>query len=342
MVGREGSREGAPVEGLEHGRLDLEEVVGVQVGADRGDDPGPLAEEAPDGLVGDQVQLAHALAELDVLQAVVLVRRRPERLGEHLEVLHAEGELAPAGAEGEAVDPQQVAEVERREPLKGLLPHEVAARVELDSPGAVLQVQERRSAHVPSGDQAAGDAVGLVALLAVSQAFVTVAHAGDRLDADKRVRELAALGLAQASRLLAPDRDQLGETALARVLPRRRGILARVRLHPRGMLARVLPRRRGMLARVRLHSCGMLAPRVAHGANSRRARIAWRPPNGETGSSRAAAVCRGGAGNPSHISRTSAEAHVDLRDLELPGRAARDLDGDEIVALVSEQGASDR
>ena len=62
----------------------------VEVGAHRGDDPGAVDEQPAGLLVGDQVELAPAVAGLDVAEPVVLVRRRAQRLGEDLEAVDAQ------------------------------------------------------------------------------------------------------------------------------------------------------------------------------------------------------------------------------------------------------------
>ena len=54
-------------------------------GAHRRDDPRAVDEQPPRVLARDQIELAVAIARLDVGEAVVLVGRRAQRLGEHLE-----------------------------------------------------------------------------------------------------------------------------------------------------------------------------------------------------------------------------------------------------------------
>jgi hypothetical protein len=82
------------VNGRASARLDLDEALAVEVGADRADDAGPRDEDRARLLVGDQVELAVAKARLDVLQAVELVGRRAQALGQQLEALHAQRQLA--------------------------------------------------------------------------------------------------------------------------------------------------------------------------------------------------------------------------------------------------------
>ncbi len=82
MVGGERPGRRAAVERLEHRRLDLDEPRVVEEPPHRGDDPRAGDEQLAGLVAGDQVELAVAEAGLDVGQAVVLLRRRPQRLGQ--------------------------------------------------------------------------------------------------------------------------------------------------------------------------------------------------------------------------------------------------------------------
>ena len=88
----------AALDAPQHRAFDFPEAAIVQVAADGADDPAPDLEDAARALVGHQVDVALAVAHLDVDQALVLVRRRPQRLAEHLEILERDRELALVGA----------------------------------------------------------------------------------------------------------------------------------------------------------------------------------------------------------------------------------------------------
>ena len=122
MVRRERPRQRAAVERLQDRRLDLDEALPVEVGADRGDDPRAVDEQLAGVLACDQVELAAAIAGLDVAQPVVLVGRRAQRLGEDLKAIDAQRQLAAAAAQRRAVDADQIAEVERAQPREGSSP----------------------------------------------------------------------------------------------------------------------------------------------------------------------------------------------------------------------------
>jgi hypothetical protein len=78
VVRRERARHRAAVQRLQHGGLDLDEPVLVEVPAHGGDDPRPCLEELAGLGVGHEVELALAEARLDVAQPVVLVGRRAQ------------------------------------------------------------------------------------------------------------------------------------------------------------------------------------------------------------------------------------------------------------------------
>ena len=180
-------------------------------------------EEAPDGrdharardeqlarvLVGDQIELAVAKAGLDIGQAVVLLRRRAQRLGEQLKRGHPQRQLAAPRAERRAIDADQVAEIEREQALHPLGPELVDARLELDPAGAVDEVEERHLALAAAGGEATGDAMRDVGLVARAQALVSGADRRDRLDAVVLVRERLDAGRPQRVELLPPRREDV-------------------------------------------------------------------------------------------------------------------------------------
>ena len=82
--------------------------------------------------VDDEVDVAPPVARLDVLEAVPLLGQRPQRLGEELELLHGDGQLAGARPEQVARDADEVADVEVGEGGERVA-ERVGPRVELDA-----------------------------------------------------------------------------------------------------------------------------------------------------------------------------------------------------------------
>lgn len=94
---------------------------------------------------GEHVDVALPVAHLDVLEAVELVREGKEGLGEELDVLDDDGELALLRALDGARRPDDVADVEGRlHHLEGVVAHAGLVAVQLDRAGVVL--------HWPEGD----------------------------------------------------------------------------------------------------------------------------------------------------------------------------------------------
>ena len=136
--------------------------------------------------IDDQVEVALAVADLGVGEgverlAVLLLDdgQRTDRLREHGEALAVYRQLAAVGAEGEAFDADEVADVEqfledrvveRRIPFGADV---VAADVDLDAARVVLQFEERGAAHDAARHDAAGDAHLLKVL------FLVVVLVGD-------------------------------------------------------------------------------------------------------------------------------------------------------------------
>ena len=96
VVGRERPRQRAAVERLEDRRLDLEEAALVEPAADGATTLRAQDEQLARLLVGDQVELAVAVAGLDVLEPVELLGRRAQRLGEQRPAGGPQGQLAAA------------------------------------------------------------------------------------------------------------------------------------------------------------------------------------------------------------------------------------------------------
>ena len=142
-VGDERLREGAAVARLQHRRLDLDEAVRVEVAPDRGDDAAAGEEVGARLLVHQQVEVALAVALLDVGEAVEGVRQRRAVLRQQLELDHLQRRLAAARLGGVAGDADDVAEVDVD-----------LAGEQLDPPAAVDEVEEGDLPHLAPREHA--------------------------------------------------------------------------------------------------------------------------------------------------------------------------------------------
>ena len=118
---------------------------------------GALDEDFAAVEIGEQVDVALAIAQFDVGQAVELLRQREHGLGEEGQALDVHGELAGAGAEQVAGDADVVAEVEQLVEREALFADGVEADVDLQALAALLQGGEARLALRADGHDAAGD-----------------------------------------------------------------------------------------------------------------------------------------------------------------------------------------
>ena len=83
VVGDEGLGRGAAGDRVQHRRLDFEIAARDEMAAHRGDDPAAPAQGLAAFLVHDQVEIALAVAQLDIGEAVKFLGQRQQRLGQH-------------------------------------------------------------------------------------------------------------------------------------------------------------------------------------------------------------------------------------------------------------------
>src|SRR4051794_4825624 len=215
VVRREGPRDAAAVDRLEHGRLDLDEAARVEERAYRRDHLRARHEELARLLVGDQVELAVAEARLDIREPVVLLGRRAQRLGQQRVALELERQLAAAAPEDGAVGAEEVAEIEGDQALQRRLPQHVDAPVQLQPARAVDEVEDPRPPLPAPRREAARHAHAVARLLARGQRLIRRLDVGDRTHAGEGVRERLDALLAQRLELAPPDREQLRRLLLA-------------------------------------------------------------------------------------------------------------------------------
>ena len=142
--------------GHEHGRVHFQEAARVEEGADGGDDAAAGAHRLVHLAVGDEVQVALAVALLDVAQAVELLGRRTERLGQQREALHGERHLSHLRADQRAGRARKVAEVEVFQ--QGVAVADgVAADEQLQASLRVLDVCEGGLSHAAQAHDAPGN-----------------------------------------------------------------------------------------------------------------------------------------------------------------------------------------
>ena len=154
----ERTRRGAAVERLHHRRLHFDEAARFQLPAQRRDDSRARDEDLAHVGIGDQIQIALAVARLHVFQAVPLLRHGEQRLAEELQLLRVDAQFAGARAEEIAFHADDVADIDQLEEREIALAHGVFLDVDLQALAVLLQVREAGLAHVTQRHQAPGDA----------------------------------------------------------------------------------------------------------------------------------------------------------------------------------------
>jgi hypothetical protein len=132
--------------------------VVVEEAAEGGDDLAAGDEDAADVVAGDEVEVALAVADLDVAEAVPFLGWGPEGFGDEQVLGGGDGDLSSAGAEDLSGDAEEVAGVEGGEAAVALLAEEVEAEEELEAAGAVVEVGEGGLAVAAESGEPAGDA----------------------------------------------------------------------------------------------------------------------------------------------------------------------------------------
>src|SRR5687768_8194554 len=188
VMGHEGPRQRAAGDRLHHRRLDFQVTAGVEPGAHRRQRPAAYLEHATRIWIDDQIQVTLPVADLDVRQAVPLLRQRLEALGKKFELRGMDRQLVGAGAEQPSLDADEVTEVEQLVDLEIELGQGILPDVDLNLFLAVGDDEEVRLAEGPDGEDAAGGAGDDVTAFEVGAALRT-------MRGDERIDRVGALEL---------------------------------------------------------------------------------------------------------------------------------------------------
>src|SRR6266702_4791560 len=222
VVRDERPRRGAAVHRLQHRGLHLEVPPRVEELPDVADHAGPQPEYLPHLRVHRQVGVALAGAQLGIrqlpvplaLRILLAERQGAQRLGEEGAALDPDGDLAGLGAKQRPLHADHVAQIEQLHEVILLGPDGVDLEVDLNLPGAVLQVTERRLAHGAQQNEPPGEPVDGRVVFAES-----LERRLDRAGAVETIGEWDDTALYELGELLPPRRlDEAGHAAL---LPKR-------------------------------------------------------------------------------------------------------------------------
>ena len=170
MVGDERTGRCAAGDGLEDRGFHFQIAVLVEIIAHRPDDLRAFLEDLLHLRVDDQVDVAHAVAELGIGEGVINCaflllddRQYAERLAEHSQLRGVDRQGAGLGDEGETLDADDVADIEEfleDGVVQGLVfagTDFVAFDIDLDAAAVVLQFDEGRRTHDAPAHHTAGD-----------------------------------------------------------------------------------------------------------------------------------------------------------------------------------------
>src|SRR6185437_16610344 len=93
--------------------FDFEETARGQEAADRGDDAAAVAQRRAAILAHDQIEIALAIARLEIGEAVIFLRQRQQRLGRSRDLGGIDRQFAARRAPHLAFDADDVAEIEQ-------------------------------------------------------------------------------------------------------------------------------------------------------------------------------------------------------------------------------------
>ena len=144
VVGDERLGRGAAGDRVQHRRLDLEIALGDEAPAQRGNDLAAPAQGQAALLAHDQIEIALAIARLDVGEAMMLLGQRQQRLRENLDLAAVDGELAARRAAHDARRADDIADIEE--------PHErelLGRKVVLVIEDRILPEASWRSTNMP-------------------------------------------------------------------------------------------------------------------------------------------------------------------------------------------------
>ena len=206
MPGLERTRHRPARERLHHRRLDLEKPPLGEESAHEVHHPGAGAEGLARLFVHDEIEVAPAVTRLPVGESVELLGQRAERLREQPEAIHPEGELSGAGPERNPFRPDDVTDVETAEIRIRAIREVLPPHVELDAPGAVLDVGEACLPHYPAGHHPAGNPVAARRERILVQVLALAAD-GRRGRARAEVVRKGVARHAKGSELRAPPSD---------------------------------------------------------------------------------------------------------------------------------------
>ena len=140
---------------LKNRRIDLQEALCVEELTQRLENLAALDERVLDLRIDNGIDITLTIAHILVAQTVPLLRQHAQRLAQQRQAVGVNGHLTRLGAENDALDAEDIADIHRLEIGVHVLAHVFAAHIRLNLAVAVHHVNERRLAHDPAAHHAA-------------------------------------------------------------------------------------------------------------------------------------------------------------------------------------------
>lgn len=162
--------------------------------------------------IGDEVEIALAVAGFDIFEPVILLGHAQQDLRQEVQMVDVNAELAGLGAEDVAFDADDVAEIEVLIQLVFALGHDVLADVDLHAFASLLEVHESGFAHAADRDDPSRDFHRRFAFIQLFRSGLGILRPEGR----NRVREVKPLAVGTESHRL--DRLHALQSLLEQVI----------------------------------------------------------------------------------------------------------------------------
>ena len=148
-------------DGMEHGGFDLTETLAVKEFTDSLNDKGAREEDLFDLRVGNQIEIAPAIPNLNVGKAMPLLRKGTKRFSEETELLNLKGKLSCLRPENFPFQSDEISDIESFKELEGFFTDDLFLKVNLYLSIPVLDLNKTGLAEIPDGHDPSCKAEGL-------------------------------------------------------------------------------------------------------------------------------------------------------------------------------------
>ena len=158
MVGLEGPRHSSAGNGLHHRRFHFDKIMFIQVTPHGGNCAAAHDEDLLNLIaVGNEIEIALALADLPVFQPVILLRQRSQSLGYQAILSDVQRTFTRAGHKEKSAHLHKITQVKQLEPTIGIFAQVVDAKVDLNAAGAIFNLEKGGLAHFAHKKNATGE-----------------------------------------------------------------------------------------------------------------------------------------------------------------------------------------